>query len=155
MDIAIFKIADKEYGVDIKQVRHVIRMKEIVTIPDSADFVEGVISLRGKVIPLLNLRKKFSLKSENSKKENRIIITQIKEHLIGVLVDEVLNVANIEHGAITPPDKFLKDASYLTGVIKIGNRLILLIDFEKILSVDDETGIKNVHERVEVRKKNA
>ena len=155
MHIVIFTIAEKEYGIDIKQVRQVTRTQEVIPIPDAADFVEGVINLRGKVIPLVNLRKKFGLEKEEAKSANRIIITDINKHGIGILVDRVVDVLVVDEGSVTTPDEVLKDAQYLTGVAKVGNRLILMIDIHKVLTSEDQNGIDKVHERIEIKRTNA
>ena len=153
MNLVLFKIADKEYGVDIKQVLQVIRMKAPVRVPEAAQFVEGVITVGGKVVPLVNLRKKMGLSSEVFTKSGRILLTETEGHLIGVMVDSVTDVIAVERGSITPPDDILKDARYLLGVVKLGNRLILAADMAKVLNADERTSINDVRGRVEIRKK--
>jgi len=153
MKIVIFKMASREYGVDIRQVREVIRMKEIIPVPESSEFVEGVISLRGAVVPVINMRKKFGLENKAREKTNRIIVTHINRQIVGVIVDEVMDVIYTEEGNIAPPDEVLKDAEYLTGVAKTAERLILMMDLEKILSGKEKMNIEKVQKRVEVRKK--
>jgi len=155
MNIIIFTLGEKEYGVDIKQVLQVIRTIEIVPVPDAAVFVEGVINFRGRVIPLVNLRKKFGIAEEGAKRGARIIIARLAGHIIGFLVDSVSDVVRIEPGLISSPDEVLKDAAYLAGVAKINKKLILMVDIEKVLSAQDRGSIGKVKERVEVRKKNA
>jgi len=162
MKIIAFVINNKEYGVDLAQAREVIRMREFTPVPDASEFVEGVISLRGKVIPLISLRKKFGIEEKGASKSSRIIITQVdstsagngaNDHLTGVVVDKVTDVISVEPGDITPPDELLKKAKYFVGVAKIANRLILLIDIGKMLSGKAETSIKEVHKLVEIRRK--
>lgn len=153
MELVIFRLADKEYGADIRQVRQVIRMREVTPIPDSAPFVEGVISLHGKVMPLLSLRKKMGISSEKPSRLNRIIVTTLDNNLIGAVVDTVSDVISVEAASITPPDDVLKDAVYLQGVAKIAHRLILVVDIEKLLTKDDRKSIGEVHKKVEIRKR--
>ena len=153
MKITVFALADKEYGVDISQVLEVIRMREITPVPDAADSVAGVISLRGKVIPVVGLRKKLGLEEKALSKLNRMIITHVNSHTVGVIVDSVSDVLSIEEAEITPPDEILKKAKYLIGVGKTGKRLILLVEMEKLLSEKEKTSISKVEKRVEVRKK--
>ena len=153
MKIVIFRIADREYGVSIAQVSEVMRMREIIPVPDSSEFVEGVISLRGRVVPVLSMRRKFGLEKKAKEKSDRIIITRIKDHILGVIVDEVTEVIYVDETVITPPDEILKDAQYLTGVARTDKRIILIMDLEKILSGKEKENIENVHRRVEIRKK--
>ena len=154
MELVIFRLADKEYGANIGQIRQVIRMREVTPVPDSAPFVEGVISLHGKVIPLVNLRKKMGISTKEPSRWSRIMVTSLDGNLIGVVVDTVSDVISLEKAAITPPDDILKDASYLEGVAKFANRLILVVDIEKLLTKDDRIGIDEVHKKVAIRKKN-
>jgi purine-binding chemotaxis protein CheW len=152
MNILIFTVAGKEYGVDIKWVRQVIRMREAISIPESAPFVKGVISLRSKVIPLVSLRKLLGIEKESQGAPGRIIITQIEGHLLGAEVDKANEVMVVEPASITAPDDCLKDAQYLAGVIKAGERLILIVDMEKFFGPQEKVNIQELHARVEVRK---
>ncbi|MEI8350135.1 MAG: chemotaxis protein CheW [Candidatus Omnitrophota bacterium] len=155
MKIVVFSVGDKEYGADIIQVREVIRMRPVISIPDVADFVEGVVSLRGKIITLINLRVKLGLAKQKLQKTNRIIITQFNEHMAGVIVDNVSGVLNITQEAITMPDDMLKGADYLLGVARREKRLILIVDILKLLSHDAAKSIQKVQESIEVRKKSS
>lgn len=153
MNLVLFTIDDREYGVDIRQVRQVIRMKEIVRVPEAGEAVEGVISLRGKVVPIINLRRKLGGSQEGPKRWNRIVITEIDGHSVGIIVDKVTDVIKLEPGTVSSPDEMLKNASYLTGVARIGNRLVLIADTGMILSGEEKEKIKGVHDKVEVRKR--
>jgi len=153
MKLAIFTLVEKEYGVDIKDVKKVIRMRKITPVPDTAAYVEGVMSLRGVVVPLINLRKKLGLETKDMTRLNRIIVTDIKGKSVGVIVDGVSDVLSVGDESITPPDEVLKGAGYLTGVARIGKRLILLVDIRKFLAGEAAKSIEKVHSRVEVRKK--
>jgi purine-binding chemotaxis protein CheW len=152
MKTVIFDLAGKEYGIDIKQVREVIRLRKIVPVPDAAAFVEGVISLRGKVVTLVNLRKKLNLPAKEIDRSVRII-TEIGANTIGMIADGVSGVIDIGQENITSPDEALKGAKYLTGIAKVNNRIILLADIQQLLSGEDKTGIDDVFARVEVHKK--
>ncbi|RKY41558.1 MAG: chemotaxis protein CheW [Candidatus Makaraimicrobium thalassicum] len=153
MDLITFKLADKEYAVDINQVHEVLRVREAVPVPDAADFVEGVINLRGKVVPLVSLRKKLGFKESELKRASRIIIAQSDSHFIGVIVDRVSDVISLDPADITPPDEVLKKATYLTGVGRIGERLILIVDIKTLLSDREKIDIEEMHGRVEIRKR--
>lgn len=153
MHLLCFNLADKEYAVDIKSVREVRRIKQITPVPKTLDFIEGVVSLRGRVIPIINLRKKLSLPSPEKISLNRVLITESNKHMLGIAVDSVIGVVSIDNSNIEPPDDVLKKAEYLIGVGKIGNRLILIVDIEKLLSGEEKSGIADVHKHIEVKKK--
>ncbi|MCX5712156.1 MAG: chemotaxis protein CheW [Candidatus Omnitrophica bacterium] len=153
MNILIFSIQDKAYGIDITLVREVICLVKVVPVPEAAPFVEGIISMRGKVIPLISLRKKMGLEYQGNSKSTRIIVAQISSHTIGFIADEVIEVVHLDPASVTLPDELLKEAQYLTGISKVKGRLVLLMDIEKLLSQADHAGIQNVNDRVEVRKK--
>jgi purine-binding chemotaxis protein CheW len=152
MKILIFSIGDKDYGADIAQIREVIRMRKVTPVPEAASFVEGVISLRGRVIPLVNLRKKLGMKSQEVS-SNRIVVTTIQNHWTGILVDAVKTVMTIKPEDITQPDEVLKNAAYLTGVAKWEGRVILLVDFAGFLKGDESEGLQKVQGRVEIKSK--
>ncbi|MCX5665653.1 MAG: chemotaxis protein CheW [Candidatus Omnitrophica bacterium] len=153
MHLLCFNLADKEYAVGIESVREVRRIKQVTPIPKALDFIEGVVSLRGRVVPIINLRKKLGLQSAKSASFNRVLITESNNHVLGIAVDSVLGVTAIDKANIEPPDEILKKCEYLTGVGKVAKRLILIIDIEKLLSGEEKSGILEVHKMIEIRKK--
>ncbi|MDD5226198.1 MAG: chemotaxis protein CheW [Candidatus Omnitrophica bacterium] len=152
MKILVFSIGDKDYGADIAQIREVIRMRKVTRVPEAAAFVEGVISLRGRVIPLINLRKKLGMKSEEVP-SNRIVVTTIQNHWTGILVDQVKTVMTLKPEDIAKPDEVLQSVAYLVGVTKWEGRLILLVDITGFLRGEESDGLRKVQERVEIIKK--
>jgi purine-binding chemotaxis protein CheW len=153
MKTVIFTILNKEYGLDIQHVQEVIRIRKFVPVPEAADFVEGVMSLRGKVITLINLRKKLGVVKKEIGRSDRIIVTQIERHPLGIIVDTVLGVTNIDPANIIDPDENLKDATYRKGIAKIGPRLIMLMDIESLISNENRKSLGKVAEKIEIRKK--
>jgi len=153
MHLLCFTVADKEYAVSIESVREVRRIKQVTPIPKALDFIEGVISLRGRVVPIINLRKKLGLPADKSSLFNRVLITESNNHILGIAVDSVVGVIAIDEANIEPPDEVLKKAEYLIGVGKIAKRLVLIIDIEKLLSGDEKAELLEVHKKVEIRKK--
>ena len=141
MKIIAFAIFEKEYALEIKDVIQVIRMEEITPVPQTPDFVEGVILWRGKVMPLISLHKKLSLEKQNPNKSNRVIISGFHNHHIGIIVDQVTDVLNLEAANLEPSSALLREADYLVGVANIEKRLILLMDVEKLLSTEDRSSI--------------
>ena len=152
MHIVAFKILDREYGVNILQVREIIRSRRITPIPEAASFIEGVIVLRGKVMPLVNLRKKLGIEAKALDKKSRIIIAQLEGHCAGMIVDEVSDVLSVDDGNIIAPDEALQEAKYLIGLVNIGKRLILLVDMIKLLSHEESVDVRKIYDRVEVRR---
>ncbi len=153
MKILTFTLADKHYGLKIDQVLRVIAMRPPTPVPETADFVEGVISLRGKIIPLINLRKKFSLSAGFVTKTSRIIVCRLDTYFVGVIVDSVLDVLTLEDSQITPPDDVLKNVSYLLGVLRKSNDIFLVIDMQSLLSHEAKVDLDHIRERVEIRKR--
>jgi len=144
MKIVAFTITEKEYALEIKNVSQVIRIKEITPIPQTPDFVEGVIIWHGKVMPLISLHKKFSLEKQGSNELSRIIITGVHGYPIGIIVDQVTDVLNLEAANLEPPGALFGEANYLVGIGKIGKRLILLMDVEKLLSPEERSSINKI-----------
>jgi len=152
MKIVVFSVADKDYGADISQVREVVRMRKVTPVPDAASFIEGVISLRGKVIPLINLRKKLGFESKSGD-SNRIIVTKIQDSWLGIRVDQVKDVVTLNDEDVTKPDEVLKGARYLLGMAKWQGNLVLIADLKEILVGEEKEKLQQVQERVEVKKK--
>lgn len=154
MKILIFSVGEKDYGADISQVREVIRKRKVTPVPESASFVEGVISLRGRVIPLISLRKKLGMKSQEVP-SNRIVVTTLQDHWTGILVDQVKDVVTFKPEDVTKPDEVLQGAAYLVGVTKWQGRLILLVDLTELLKAEEKASLQKVQERVEIKKKDS
>jgi purine-binding chemotaxis protein CheW len=155
MHLLCFSLAGKEYAVDIGSVNEVRRLKAVTPVPQALDFIEGVVSLRGKVIPIVNLRKKLGLPSAEKTVFNRVLITETNNHILGIAVDSVIGVVNLDESNIEPPDEVLKKAEYLTGVGKMGKRLILIADVEKLLSGEERSGVAQIQKKVELKKRGA
>lgn len=125
----------EEYGVRIKQVQEIIRVGNITIVPNSPSYMEGVINLRGKVLPVLNLRKKLRLSDNGTTKNSRIVVTEVNSKVLGLLVDSVSHVMKVQADLIeSAPEEVLEiDTDYITGVCKLPHRLIILLDLEKLL----------------------
>ncbi len=134
--LVVFDLSTEAYGVDIGTVREIIRLQDITRVPRSPEFVEGVINLRGKVIPVVDLRKRFGLPAEVESKENRIVVVDIGAQDIGVIVDAVTEVLRIATESVEPPASVITtaDSEYLLGIAKLDSRLIILLDLEQVLT---------------------
>jgi len=137
--LVVFDLADETYGVDIGSVREIIRIQEITKVPRTPDYVEGVINLRGKVIPVIDLRKKFGFEKAEVTKDTRIVVVDINGADIGVVVDAVTEVLRLSSDAVEPPTGVITTAEsdYLLGIAKLESRLIILLDLQKaLLNID-------------------
>jgi len=125
----------EEYGVPIHQVREIIRVSGITMVPNSPSYMEGVINLRGRVLPVLNLRKRLKLAAKEIGKTSRIVVAEAGEKVIGLLVDAVSHVIRVAPESVeSAPEEVLEiDTDYITGVGKLKNRLVILLDLEKLL----------------------
>lgn len=132
----IFKVGAEEFAVDIMFVKEVVMMRDITPVPETETFVEGVMNLRGKLVPVLDLRKRLRARRAASGVEQRILIVLFKEKLIGVIVDGASEVARISHDMIEPvPDMIGElDADYVAGIINMNERFITLMDLERALT---------------------
>ncbi len=141
--LVVFDLASESYGVDIDAVREIIRMQTITKVPRTPEFVEGVINLRGKVIPVVDLRKRFRLSIAEQSADNRIVVVDIGGQDIGVIVDAVTEVLRIFDDSIEPPSAAITttESDYLMGIAKVEDSLIILLDLECVLSGVDASAI--------------
>ena len=142
--LVIFKLAEEEFGVDILQVSEIEKLDQGITrVPKAPVFVEGVINLRGEIIPIIDLRKRFNLPAREIGYDSRVIIVEVSGNRIGMMVDSVMEVTRISSTAIEKAPAITKgvDSYYLSGVAKIDDRLIILLDLDKALSAEVSTEI--------------
>ncbi len=135
LQLVTFTLRNEEYAVDILNVQEINRITEITQVPNSPSYVEGVINLRGKVMPVINLRKKFGLEDKETDETSRIIIMDIKGVTNGLVVDSVSEVLRIPTDIVEPPPPMSSDmdSKFIKGVAKLENRLIILIDIDELL----------------------
>ena len=139
LQLVSFNIGVEEFGVDILKVQEINKMIHITKVPNSPDFIEGVINLRGRVIPVIDLRTRMGMDRAESNKDTRIIIVEVSDRTVGFIVDAVNEVLRIPANITEPPPQMVTsvNAEYITGVGKLEDRLLLLLDLEKVL-VDEE-----------------
>ncbi|WP_031484117.1 chemotaxis protein CheW [Maridesulfovibrio frigidus] len=140
IQLVTFSIAEEEFGVDILAVQEIIRTMEITKVPRAPVFVEGVINLRGKVIPIVDLRSKFGLETRAHDQHTRIIVIEITDMIIGFVVDSVSEVLRIPANTIEPPPPVVSglESEYISGVGKLEDRLLILLDLNRLLSDDEQ-----------------
>ena len=134
LQLVIFDLAQENYGVDIIVVREIIRMQEITSVPKAPAFVNGVINLRGKVIPVVDLRQRFELEEAEHTKDSRIVVVDINGQDIGMVVDAVTEVMRIPTSSVEPPSSIVTsmDSDYLQGIAKLESQLVILLDLSRV-----------------------
>jgi purine-binding chemotaxis protein CheW len=134
--LVVFELNKEVYGVDIAKVHEIIRMQNITQVPRAPEFVEGVINLRGRVIPVVDLRQRFGFPKAEYSKQSRIVVVEIDGQTIGMVVDGVSEVLRVSTSSIEPPSPVVTtlDSDYLKGIAKLEDRLIILLQLDKILS---------------------
>jgi purine-binding chemotaxis protein CheW len=132
--LVTFFLGEEVYGIDILSVQEIIRIQAITEVPRTSEFVLGVINLRGKVIPVIDLRKRFRLPVGEETKDTRIIVVEIDGKVMGMIVDGVSKVLRLPSKSVEPPSPIVSgiDSSYIKGVGKIDGMLIVLLDLSKI-----------------------
>ena len=146
-----FKVGEEVYGVDILNVKEVIKIKEITSIPKAPTFVKGVINLRGDIIPIIDFREKFGLSNEDYTSATRVIVVEIDERLIGMVVDAVSQVIRIPRENNEPPPPLVGGLSteYIRGLGKSGEKLIVLVNIQKILSTEEKIDLEGFEKPLE------
>lgn len=138
LQLVVFDLAGEHYCVDIESVREIIRAQEITHIPGAPDAVEGVINLRGRVIPVVDLRKRFNLTVTLETSQSRIVVIEIAEDEVGVWVDAVTEVLRIPASSVETTSALVKtsDSSYLEGIAKVDDRLMMILNLDRALSAE-------------------
>jgi len=136
LQLVTFKLEDDEFGVDILKVQEINRMMNITKIPNAPDFIEGVINLRGKIIPIVDLRKKLGFPSKEYDKATRIIVIELEGIVLGFVVDSVSEVLRIPRNTIEPPPSIIRgiESEFIEGVGKLEDRLLILLELKKIFT---------------------
>ena len=148
LQLVVFQLGQEEFGVDIAQVREIIKPTEITQMPNSPPFVEGVINLRGQITTIMDLRKRVDLGEATKTDQMRIIVVELEDNTIGMVVDSVTEVLRISNSEIDPTPAIATevDTNYIQGVGKLKNgeqdRLLILLDLTKVLSQDEVTQIQ-------------
>ena len=135
--LVTFHLDGEEFAVEILKVQEIIRRIDTTRVPNAPDFVEGVINLRGKVVPVICLRKRFGLpdRDKSNASLNRIVVVEVGGAVAGLAVDSVSEVLRIPEDTIEPPPRLVKvDRDYVSGVGKLQDRLLMLLDVDKILN---------------------
>jgi purine-binding chemotaxis protein CheW len=139
LQLVTFGVGDEEYAVPILSVQEINRMMEITRVPQSPPFVEGVINLRGKIIPVVDLRKKFGMANTEQTKDHRIIVVEVQNRVIGFTVDRVSEVLRISRDVVDTAPQMVTgvDIDYVDGVGKLDDRLLILLSLTRLFAMDE------------------
>ena len=146
IQIVGINIDDKEYAVDIKRIMEIIHYKDAASLPNSPDFIQGVIDLRGTVIPVLDLKKRLALRSQPTKPPRHMLILRLKDKAVGMVVDQVNQVYRIDKNMIQAPQKILKsaDTKFLKGIYRSEEGLVFILSVDTLLSVDEQAQLEEI-----------
>lgn len=145
-----FLLGSEEYGIPIQKIKEIIGIMDITSVPRSPSFIKGVINLRGKIIPVMDLRLKFELREKEYNQRTCIIVVELEHsdssRLMGIVVDTVSEVLNIQKSDIELPPQYgsLVDTAFLTGMGKVKGKVVLLLDIEQILSSAEKVQLNEI-----------
>jgi purine-binding chemotaxis protein CheW len=130
-----FRVGRETFGVPIDLVHEIVRVPVITAVPDAPDYIEGVINLRGKIVSVIDLRKRFGEKQVQADRKNRVMVVEVEKKMVGLIVDSASEVLKVPPSEIEDPPNIFEEGelNYVTGVGKLNGRLIILVDLTKIL----------------------
>jgi purine-binding chemotaxis protein CheW len=146
LQLVTFKLENEEFGVDILKVQEINRMLTITKIPNAPSFVEGVINLRGKIIPIVDLRKRLGFNSRAYDKSTRIIVVELEGLILGFIVDSVSEVLRVSESTVEPPPSIMGgiESDYIEGVGKLDDRLLILLELGKVFANKDRKDMESI-----------
>jgi len=135
-----FMVSDLTFGIEITQIHQILKPQEIFKVPNTPPFIEGLLNLRGRVLTVFNLRKRFSLPEKANDDNTKIIIVNMNDFLLGFIVDSVTEIVRVPDEDIEEPPPSLKgfDKKFLSGIGKVDEKIILLLDLTKVLTSEEE-----------------
>jgi len=142
--LVVFQLGAELYGCEISRVHEIIRLQSVTKVPRAPAFVEGVINLRGKVIPVVDLRRRFGLPTADHTRASRIVVVEIGDQVVGIVVDGVSEVLRVNSAIVEPPSPVVAgiDSEYLHGIAKLSDRLVILLDLDRILAREERRALE-------------
>lgn len=139
--LVVFGLGKEDYAVDVAMVREIVTVQNVSRVPRAPDFVEGVISLRGKIIPVIDLRKRLGLELGELTRESRIVVVEEGESTVGMIVNNVKEVLRVPAEVVEPASPIISPAGteFISGVANLGNRVIIVLDLLKVLSQEESS----------------
>jgi len=144
--LVVFELAKEHYGLDIAAVESIIKIQSITAVPHAPSFVEGVTNLRGTVLPVIDLRTRFGLPEAEATRDTRIVVVDVDSTKVGMIVDAVTEMLRVPQEAIEPPSPLVvtSTSAFITGIAKVNDQLVILVDLGKVLSVEEKTELRAV-----------
>jgi purine-binding chemotaxis protein CheW len=144
--LVVFRMEKEEFACDINDVREVLKMVRVTPLPRSLDFVEGVINLRGEVIPVIDLRKRFGLSEAERTDDSRIIIVEVEDRMVGLTVDSVTEVTRLGNTQIqeAPTQVAGQQTNLIMGVGKINDRMLIILNLDRILTTEEQIALADI-----------
>lgn len=131
-----FNLDGEKFGVDILSVREIVRMQPITRLPNVPDFIEGVINLRGEIIPVINLRRQLGMPPKESDEKSRIMVIELGDKKVGLIVDTVYRVLKVDEDKVEPPPEAVKlDSRHIAGIAKLNGDFMVILDLEGLISM--------------------
>lgn len=146
LQVAIFLLAGQQYGLDIAKIKQIVRPVKITKLPNTPAFLEGVMNLRGVVIPVIDMRKRFNLPPRPNEQTTKVIIASVARKVVGVMVDDVTEVLPLPKSEIQPPPRVVRgvEANYLMGVCRYKEDILLILNLEEILSAEEKLSLSQI-----------
>jgi purine-binding chemotaxis protein CheW len=144
--IVVFELASEHYGLDISTVEGIIKMQAITKMPQAPFYVEGITNLRGVVVPVMDLRRRFGLQPQEQTKDTRIVVVFMNNVKVGMIVDGVSQVQRIQDDTIEPPPPMVTtiNSAFIKGIAKLENQLVILLDLSKVLSIEEKAELSGL-----------
>jgi len=150
LQIVTFQVGKESFGLDILKVHEIIRFQSLTRVPNLPDYVEGVLNLRGKIIPVVGLRQRMGLEHQEPNATTKIVVASVKNEVLGFLVDSVSEVLRISSSTVEPTPRFGEvRQKYVSGVGKLDDRLLLLLDLDEVLSDEESSEVLSAKEGVQ------
>ncbi len=149
VQLAVFLLDEQPYGVDINKIKQIIRPLKITRLPNCPDFMEGVVDLRGVVIPVVDMRKRFSLPPLEEDKERKVIIVSVSRKILGIIVDDVTEVISMSKNELQPPPRVIRgvEADYLNAVARYKQDILLILNLDEILTSEEKVSLETVGQK--------
>ncbi len=141
--LACFMVGEQYYAIDIMKIKQIIRPLKVTALPYAPEFIEGVVNLRGVVIPVMDMRKRFGMNQDQEVVEPKVIIVSVERHIVGIIVDDVLEVLTVSRSQIQPPPQLVKGihSEYLSGVCKYEDDILLILNLDELLSSEEKVSL--------------
>ncbi|KAF2957330.1 chemotaxis protein CheW [Thermotoga sp. Ku-13t] len=146
LKVVSFALGEEKFALDIMNIDSIVEVGKIVKLPESADYVEGIMNLRGNVIPIINLKKKFSMPDTGRSSSAKIIVVNMKDKKVGLLVDQVHEVLTLSDKQIEQPPTGVGGtrANFILGIAKLGEELLIILNAEEILSKEEKIALESL-----------